>query len=131
MSAGSIENDLIRAIEVILRQSHRTLSYLEQEREKSALPVSLPLHDRSFDLVLLSNWEDKILYEPNDAIPLPSSESNSLTTPVNKSLESGAWTQCIIWGHGQPFRDFTHLELNEDEGHEERPQSRFHRGSST
>ncbi|KIM70364.1 hypothetical protein SCLCIDRAFT_1207703 [Scleroderma citrinum Foug A] len=108
MSAGSIENDLIRAIE---------------EREKSALPVSLPLHDRSFDLVLLSNWEDKIVYEPNDAIPLPSSESNSLTTPVNKSLESGAWTQCIIWGHGQPFRDFTHLELNEDEGHEERPQT--------
>ncbi|KAI6047814.1 TAF1 transcription initiation factor TFIID subunit TAF1 [Pisolithus marmoratus] len=109
MSAGSIESDLIRAIE---------------EREKSALPVTLPLHDRSFDLVLLSNWEDKIVYEPKDAIALPPPESDSLTTPVNKALESGAWTQSIIWGFGQPFRDFTQLELNEDDvAHEERAQT--------
>ncbi|KAI6153774.1 TAF1 transcription initiation factor TFIID subunit TAF1 [Pisolithus tinctorius] len=110
MSAGSIENDLIRAIE---------------EREKSALPVTLPLHDRSFDLVLLSNWEDKIVYESKDTTALPPPESDSLTTPVNKALESGAWTQSIIWGFGQPFRHFTQLELSEDDfAHEERPQSR-------
>lgn len=103
------------------------ISYPEQERGKSALPVSLPLHDRSFDLVLLSNWEDKIVYDPNNAIPPPPSESNSLTNPVNKALESGAWTQSILWGPGQPFRDFTHLELDEDElGHEERPQGKPH-----
>ncbi|KAI6008371.1 TAF1 transcription initiation factor TFIID subunit TAF1 [Pisolithus orientalis] len=109
MSAGSIENDLIRAIE---------------EREKSALPVTLPLHDRSFDLVLLSNWEDKIVYESKDTTAFPPPESDSLTTPVNKALESGAWTQSIIWGFGQPFRHFTQLELSEDDfAHEERPQT--------
>ncbi|KAI6031564.1 TAF1 transcription initiation factor TFIID subunit TAF1 [Pisolithus microcarpus] len=91
MSAGSIENDLIRAIEVT------PIPYGEQEREKSALPVTLPLHDRTFDLVLLSNWEDKIVYEPKDTTALPPPESDSLTTPVNKALESGAWTQSIIW----------------------------------
>ncbi|KAF8140452.1 TAF1 transcription initiation factor TFIID subunit TAF1 [Boletus edulis] len=80
VSAGSIENDLVKAIE---------------ERENSALPITLPLHDRSFDLVLLSNWEEDI---------------------------SGAWTQGIIWGPGAPFLDFTQLELNEEDlTAEERP----------
>ncbi|KAF9229061.1 TAF1 transcription initiation factor TFIID subunit TAF1 [Gyrodon lividus] len=100
MSAGSIENDLVKALE---------------EREKSALPITLPLHDRSFDLVLLSNWEDEIVYEPNKAIGPPFQETDNLTTPVNKSLESGSWTQSIIWGPGAPFRDFTQLELNEED----------------
>ncbi|KAG6333706.1 hypothetical protein ID866_5389 [Astraeus odoratus] len=109
MSAGSIETDLIRAIE---------------ERENSALPVTIPLHDRSFDLVLLSNWEDKIVYSPNDAVAHQPPESDSLSTPVNKALESGTWTQSIIWGPEQPFRDFTQLEMNEDDlTHEERPQT--------
>jgi transcription initiation factor TFIID subunit 1 len=32
--------------------------------------------------------------------------------PVNKSLESGAWTQSIIWSPRAPFRDFTQIEFN-------------------
>ncbi|KAF9244507.1 TAF1 transcription initiation factor TFIID subunit TAF1 [Melanogaster broomeanus] len=107
MSAGSIENDLVKALE---------------EREKSALTVTLPLHDRSFDLVLLSNWEDGIVFEPSKAIGPLVAETDNLTTPVNKSLESGAWTQSIIWGPGAPFRDFTQLELNEEDiATEDRP----------
>ncbi|KAH7885981.1 TAF1 transcription initiation factor TFIID subunit TAF1 [Phlebopus sp. FC_14] len=107
MSAGSIENDLLQALE---------------ERKKSALPVTLPLHDRSFDLVLLSNWEDKIVYDPGSAVAAPIQEASNLTTPANKSLESGAWTQSIIWCPGAPFRDFTQLELNEEDlATEERP----------
>lgn len=87
------------------------------------MPVTLPLHDRSFDLVLLSNWEDQIIYEPDEYPPTPPPEARTdLTTPLNKSLESGLWTQSIIWSPNAPFRDFTHLELNEEDLiQEERP----------
>lgn len=87
------------------------------------LPITLPLDDRSLDLVLLSNWEDQIVYEPDaQAVPQPASiaPERSLTNPFNKVLESGAWTQSIIWNPHVPFRDFTALELNEEEVHEER-----------
>lgn len=74
--------------------------------------------------MLLSNWEEDIVYGPSKIIRVPTQESDDLTLPANKSLESGAWTQSIIWGPGAPFRDFTHLELNEDDlVTEERPAS--------
>ncbi|EIW86914.1 TAF1 transcription initiation factor TFIID subunit TAF1 [Coniophora puteana RWD-64-598 SS2] len=109
VSAGSIDNDLLKTL---------------QARENSDVPVTLPLHDRSFDLVLLSNWEDQIVIHPENAFPSHKLEDNNLTMPVNKSLESGAWTQSIIWNPNAPFRDFTQLELDheEDEYPEERPQ---------
>ncbi|KAF9076054.1 atypical/TAF1 protein kinase [Rhodocollybia butyracea] len=101
ISSGSIEADLRRALE---------------ERDATSVRVSVPLHDRSFDLVLLSNWEDQIIYEPNpDRSAASSTTDNSLTTPVNKVLESGAWTQSIIWTPGAPFRDFTQLEFNHED----------------
>lgn len=100
-----------------------------KEREQTDVPVSMPLHDRTFDLVLLSNWEDQIIYEP-DSNPghLPSSENN-LTTPANKALESGTWTQSIIWGPRAPFRDFTQLEFNHEDDvvPEERPTGQYMR----
>jgi transcription initiation factor TFIID subunit 1, fungi type len=79
--------------------------------------VSLPLHDRTFDLVLLSNWEDQIIYEPENipAAPHIIPSENNLTTPVNKVLESGSWTQSIIWSPRAPFRDFTQLEFNHED----------------
>ncbi|KAJ3998572.1 TAF1 transcription initiation factor TFIID subunit TAF1 [Lentinula boryana] len=119
ISSGSIEADLRRALE---------------ERDATSVQVSVPLHDRSFDLVLLSNWEDQIIYEPD---PSPSaalsSTDNSLTTPVNNVLESGAWTQSIIWTPDAPFRDFTQLEFNHEDdivpegrsGEQVRPRKRF------
>ncbi|CAL1694154.1 unnamed protein product [Somion occarium] len=109
VAAGSVDEDLRHALE---------------EREKTGVPVSLPLHDRSFDLVLLSNWEDQIIYEPEEEeletlAPVPQTD---LTTPLNKALESGLWTQSIIWNPRAPFRDFTQLELNEEDlTQEERP----------
>ncbi|GBE77413.1 Putative transcription initiation factor TFIID 111 kDa [Sparassis crispa] len=110
VASGSVEHDLRRAME---------------ERENSNVPVSFPLHDRSFDLVLLSNWEDQIIYEPEDDMSAPSSTSpTNLTTPQNKVLESGVWTQSIIWNPRAPFRDFTQLEMNdEDIAAEEKPPS--------
>jgi transcription initiation factor TFIID subunit 1 len=80
------------------------------------------LHDRSFDLVLLSNWEDEIVYKPSHTATPSTLEDNNLTTPVNKALESGAWTQSIIWSRNAPFRDFIQLELNEEDIAEEHPQ---------
>lgn len=76
----------------------------------------MPLHDRTFDLVLLSNWEDQIVYQP-EALPTAQriASDKNLTTPVNKALESGAWTQSIIWGPEAPFRDFTQLEFNHED----------------
>jgi len=87
------------------------------------VPVTLPLHDRGFDLVLLSNWEDEIVYElSHAAAPSTLEDNNNLTTPINKALESGAWTQSIIWSQNAPFRDFVQLELNEEDIAEEHPQ---------
>jgi hypothetical protein len=65
--------------------------------------------------VLLSNWEDQIVYEPEN-VPSPARPpENSLTTPSNKALESGAWTRSIIWSPRAPFRDFTQLEFNHED----------------
>ncbi|KAF9502429.1 TAF1 transcription initiation factor TFIID subunit TAF1 [Pleurotus eryngii] len=100
VSSGNVESDLLKALE---------------ERDKSNLPVSLPLHDRTFDLVLLSNWEDQIMYDPAPASQHSQTTERSLTTPINKVLESGAWTQSIIWSPRAPFRDFTQLEFNHED----------------
>ncbi|TFY72421.1 hypothetical protein EVG20_g603 [Dentipellis fragilis] len=100
ISSGNIEDDLRLAL---------------KKRGDSDVPASLPLDDRSFDLVLLSNWEDQIIFEPEN-VPLPSDVPHTdLTTPVNKALESGAWTQSIIWSPRAPFRDFTQIEFNNEE----------------
>ncbi|KAF9460125.1 TAF1 transcription initiation factor TFIID subunit TAF1 [Collybia nuda] len=100
ISSGSVELDLRQALE---------------ERDKTNVPVNMPLHDRTFDLVLLSNWEDQIVCEPEptagQALPL----ERNLTTPANKVLESGAWTQSIIWSPMAPFREFTQLEFNHED----------------
>ncbi|KAM6498495.1 TAF1 transcription initiation factor TFIID subunit TAF1 [Amanita muscaria] len=102
VSAGNIESDLRQALE---------------ERFKSNVPVDMPLHDRSFDLVLLSNWEDQIVYEPDTGIHpgYTIAPQTNLTTPANKALESGSWTQSIIWGPNAPFKDFTQLEFNHED----------------
>jgi hypothetical protein len=79
----------------------------------------MPLDDRTFDLVLLSNWEDQIVYEPTHGVQAPvgppTGPENDLTTPINKELESGAWTQSIIWSPKAPFRDFTQIEFNHED----------------
>src|SRR6267154_5854374 len=84
---------------------------------------SIPLHDRSFDLVLLSNWEDQITFEPENDPQSAEQTGTDLMAPVNKGLESGAWTQSIIWSPRAPFRDFTQIEFNngDDIIPEERP----------
>ena len=90
----------------------------------------MPLDDRTFDLVLLSNWEDQVVYDPEPSLSKASRlPENSLTTPINKVLESGVWTQSIIWGPGAPFRDFTQLEFNHEDDipPEEKPGLSFHR----
>jgi hypothetical protein len=79
------------------------------------VPVHMPLHDRSFDLVLLSNWEDQVVYGPDPTLGHALGLEHNLTTPANKVLESGAWTQSIIWGPRAPFRDFTQLEFNHED----------------
>lgn len=77
----------------------------------------MPLDDRTFDLVFLSNWEDQIVYEPDHTSQIAAAtiNENNLTTPINKALESGSWTQSIIWSPKAPFRDFTQLEFNHED----------------
>lgn len=65
--------------------------------------------------MLLSNWEDQIIYEPDEYHVLTTHNQANLTTPSNKALEEGSWTQSIIWSPRAPFRDFTQLELNEED----------------
>ena len=61
------------------------------------------------------------MFEPDEQMHSKESvpADRSLTNPTNKVLESGAWTQGIIWNPTVPFRDFTALELNEEEVPEE------------
>ncbi|KAJ3507182.1 hypothetical protein NLJ89_g6455 [Agrocybe chaxingu] len=104
VASGNVEADLRKALE---------------ERDQTNVPVTLPLDDRTFDLVLLSNWEDQIVYEPNPnppaSLPPSAAPEGNLTTPINKALESGAWTQSIIWSPKSVFRDFTQLEFNHED----------------
>ncbi|KAJ7899019.1 TAF1 transcription initiation factor TFIID subunit TAF1 [Mycena leptocephala] len=95
-----------------------------EECNNTGVPVSLSLDDRTFDLVSLSDWENQILFEPvndhtNKSEPTDSSrETSEFTcvksrrTPVNTDLESGAWTQSIIWSPRAPFQGFTQPEFN-------------------
>lgn len=126
ISSGNVEADLRKALEVC----YYTFCYcfvgsnLPKDRENTNFPVNMPLGDRTFDLVLLSNWEDQIVYEHNNNLSAPpTTQENNLTTPINKSLESGSWTQSIIWSPQAPFRDFTQLEFNHEDDiiPEERP----------
>ena len=74
------------------------------------------MDDRSFDLVLLSNWEDQIIYEPDQDNDVPVNQPKEATmTPINQALESGIWTQSIIWDPKTPFRDFTQIEFNHED----------------
>ncbi|KAI0334367.1 atypical/TAF1 protein kinase [Cubamyces sp. BRFM 1775] len=109
VASGDVEHDLRRALQA--RERTETLA---------ALP---PLDDRSFYLVNIANWEDQIQWDPDpEAPPPPAAPQNDLNTPLNKALEDGSWTQSIIWGPREPFRDFTQLELHEQEAvPEERP----------
>ncbi|KAI9454161.1 TAF1 transcription initiation factor TFIID subunit TAF1 [Lactarius psammicola] len=109
VSSGSIDHDLRAALE----RKHGGID--------TSIPI--PLHDRSFDLVLLANWEDQIAFEPENEPPSVDPSRTDLMAPVNKALESGAWTQSIIWGPRAPFRDFTQIEFNngDDIVPEERP----------
>ncbi|KAI0756326.1 hypothetical protein C8Q80DRAFT_1127954 [Daedaleopsis nitida] len=108
VASVDVEHDLRRALE-----SQGNLDGL----------VSLPVDDRSFDLVNITNWNEKIIWDADDDIPPPVVlPENNLAAPLNKALESGGWTQSIIWGPREPFKDFTQLELEEhDLNQEERP----------
>ena len=117
VSSSTVEDDLRKAL-----------------LERSALgrtPVHLPLSERSFDLVLLSDWESQIIYDmdtgehnmdisqdadgPSTAHAEfnPNKKAEEVMTPANEVLESGDWTQSIIWDSKTPFRDFTQLEIAE------------------
>ncbi|KAI1793162.1 hypothetical protein LXA43DRAFT_285247 [Ganoderma leucocontextum] len=101
VASGDVESDLRRAL---------------QARETTDGLASLPFDDRSFDLVNITNWDEQIIWEADDDAVAPTAPpENHLTTPMNKTLESGLWTQSIIWDPREPFRDFTQLELHEQD----------------
>jgi hypothetical protein len=41
--------------------------------------------------------------------------ATNLQQPVNSAVESGLWTQSIIWDRRTPFLDFTQLQLDDDD----------------
>ncbi|KAG9025969.1 hypothetical protein FRB95_009534 [Tulasnella sp. JGI-2019a] len=77
-----------------------------------SIGLSIPLDDRSYDLVLLADWEKQIIYEPPTA-PLTVGPL-SLSNPTNLYLESDDWLQTIIWDRKQPFKDFRQLPYDPD-----------------
>ncbi|KAF9069304.1 hypothetical protein BDP27DRAFT_1363433 [Rhodocollybia butyracea] len=82
------------AFETVCRASLKDAQHQfksKQERDATGGQVPLPLHDMSFNLLLLSNWEDQTICEFN-----PDRSATSSTTPVNNISESGAWTQYYL-----------------------------------
>ena len=45
----------------------------------------------------------------------PIQKNEAFSAPANQALESGAWTQSIIWDSKTPFRPFTQIEFPEDD----------------
>ena len=80
------------------------------------------MDDRTFDLVLLSNWEDQIIYDPDYDSEKPLYQPKEVVTaPINHALEDGSWMQSIIWDAKTPFRDFTQIEIDDgDESTEDK-----------
>lgn len=118
-----VENERVEEVVSSGSIDHELRAALERKHGGIDTSIPIPLHDRSFDLVLLSNWEDQIAFEPENEPPPVDPSRTDLMAPVNKALESGAWTQSIIWGPRAPFRDFTQIEFNngDDIIPEERP----------
>lgn len=132
-----VVGDTEREVETRRVEQVVTSSTVEDDLRKALLersrlgrnPVNLPLSERSFDLILLSDWESQILYAPEnkdcimngkDTSVVPSShytpnkKAEEVMTLANETLESGVWTQSIIWDSKTPFRDFTQLEIKEE-----------------
>ncbi|KAG8862822.1 hypothetical protein FRB96_000832 [Tulasnella sp. 330] len=74
--------------------------------------ISIPLDDRSYDLVLLSDWEKQIIYGPSTAPPRVG--TLSLSNPASLYLESDEWLQTIIWDRTRLFKDFRQLPFDPD-----------------
>ena len=137
---SDVVGDTKREVETRRVEQVVTSSTVEDDLRKALIerttlgrtPVNLRLSDRSFDLVLLSDWEDQIIYKPDvkhngldgvnggaeplapDSNTMLNKKAEEVMTPANATLESGVWTQSIIWDSKTPFRDFATLELNEE-----------------
>jgi transcription initiation factor TFIID subunit 1, fungi type len=118
VAASNVEDDLSKTLSVCnFLQNGRRLRVFTSFQDFNIAPSSNAMNDRSFDLVVLSNWEDQILFGSSGkpSAPVPSATQNGLTQPVNKALESGTWAQSIIWDKTAPFRDFTRIEFNHED----------------
>ncbi|KAG9044313.1 hypothetical protein FS837_008364 [Tulasnella sp. UAMH 9824] len=89
-------------------------------QQNPPLSETLPVDERSYDLVLLADWEKDILFDPpastSTALTAPNllepNAAMSLSNPHNLYLESNDWLQTIIWDIRRPFKDFRQLPFD-------------------
>ncbi|CAG7847620.1 Putative transcription initiation factor TFIID 111 kDa subunit AltName: Full=TAFII-111; AltName: Full=TBP-associated factor 111 kDa [Serendipita indica DSM 11827] len=96
VTEASLDADLAKAIEL----------------RAGIVKPDIDMDDRSFDMINLSTWEDSIMFDPKTLPKTRPAFRPSLTTPTNSTLESGVWTQSILWDSKTPFRDFTQIDLS-------------------
>ncbi|KAG8711587.1 hypothetical protein FRC09_020515, partial [Ceratobasidium sp. 395] len=80
--------------------------------------IPIPLDDRSFDPIILDDWEDQIIYD-RDSAPKKLAPRPSATAPLNPYLTHPAydWDTSILWtrttdpSHPPPALDDPHLHL--------------------
>ncbi|PVF94488.1 hypothetical protein CPB86DRAFT_876346 [Serendipita vermifera] len=107
VTEASLDVDLAKAIEL----------------RAGVVKSQIDMDDRSFDMINLSTWEDSIMYDSKNLPKTRPAPRPSLTAPTNATLESGTWTQSIIWDSKTPFRDFTQVDLSYlEDGYEEETQ---------
>lgn len=103
VAAGNVDEDLRRA----LRERSNNDSNAEASTSKL-----LDNHDRAFDLISLTNWEDQIIW---DAEQTPAvTQERSVAIATNALLDSGVWTQAIMWDPKAAYRDFTTFDYEDE-----------------
>jgi transcription initiation factor TFIID subunit 1, fungi type len=68
---------------------------------------------RSFDMILLSDWESRVIYDA-DRPPSPKRARPNALTPYNVELEKEDWIRAIAWD-GTKRADFSQLTEIEEE----------------
>lgn len=115
---------------MLIDQCSSDLTRSQSQKTLSDADKIFLLSDRNYDLVNLSDWESSIVYEPSMCVnrvlrrlatltsvhrALNRGITSNLQQPVNSAVESGLWTQSIIWDRRTPFLDFTQLQLDDDD----------------
>ncbi|KAI8460747.1 hypothetical protein BY996DRAFT_4607068 [Phakopsora pachyrhizi] len=94
-------------------------NYLNEQATEGITPWKLPLDERGWEALALQDWEDDIIWKPEDyqnSSCKPLDTLTRLSRPRNDIIEEGEWIRSVILHpHKRPWKDFTDLHLVEED----------------